>query len=468
MGALRRRAERTPASRERYVDLLRAVAIAAVVLGHWLVSVVDYDAHGHLTGRSALDSLPWAYPITWLAQVMPLFFIVGGYANAASLASHRRRGDDAITWLQDRSGRLVRPTTTLLLVLAAGALIARAAGVDPDLTRQAVWVASIPLWFLSAYLVVVLLTPLMYRLHQRFGWRVPLVLVALVALGDLARLSGPAVLGAGNFLFGWLVIHQIGFAWRDGRLPFRPFVWVPLLVGGLAVLLLLTVAGPYAVSMIDVPGQRLHNASPPSLALLAAAAVQLGLVLMLHDPAGRWLRRTRPWQAVVGVNAVVLTIFLWHMSALLVLVGALNVLHALPVPPFATRAWWLWRPAWLIMLTGTLTALVAVFGRIEMRSPERPAAPGRLTRSIAGGAMRAGLTVAAFTAVVAGLLSNNLAPRTGHYLAGLPAAGLLAYLIGAAALRLLRSAPHARGRSAGPGRDTVTRPPGEAPGGATA
>jgi hypothetical protein len=443
---LRQLAERTPASRERYIDLLRAVAITAVVLGHWLISVIGYDARGQLTGHSALASLKWAYPITWLAQVMPLFFVVGGFANAASLTSHRRSGGDAISWLQDRSGRLIRPTTALVVVLAAAALVARLLGGPPGLTRTAVWVASIPLWFLSAYLAVVVLTPIMYGLHRRYGLYVPLVLVGLVALGDLARLNGLGDLGAGNFVFGWLVIHQIGFFWRDDRLPHRSRPWGALLAGGLAALLLLTVAGPYSVSMIDVAGQRLHNASPPTLALLASAAMQLGLVLMLRDLAERWLHRSRPWQAVVAVNTLVLTIFLWHMSAVLLLVGALDALHALPTPPVATAAWWLWRMPWLIMLITVLAALVALFGRIETRGrrrPSRPPAwiPGPLARISTATAPRVVLTVTGFAAVVYGLLSNNLAPREGDYLTGMPAAALVTFLAGAALLRLLRSIP---------------------------
>ncbi|MBL7502636.1 acyltransferase [Frankia sp. CNm7] len=441
MGTLRERAERTPPSRDRYIDLLRSIAIILVVVGHWLASVIDYDRRGELTGHSALESLPWAYPITWLVQVMPLFFIVGGYANGASLTSNHRRGGDTATWLRNRAGRLVPPTTTLLVVLAGSALVARLLGANPGLTRMAVWVASIPLWFLSAYLVVVLLAPIMYWLHQRFGWRVLLVLVGLVGLGDLARLLGAHEWGDGNFVFGWLAIHQIGFAWRDGQLLFRPRLWLPLLVGGLVMLLLLTVPGPYSVSMVDVSGERMHNASPPTLALLADAAFQLGLVLLLRGPAERWLRRSRPWLAVVAVNTVVLTVFLWHMSAVLLAVGLLNALDALPTPAAATEAWWLWRPPWLVMLTATLTVLVAMFGRIEIRGPRPPAAPRPrwLARAISTPVPRLGLTVAAFAAVIAGLLSNSLAPRVGQYLVGMPAGGLLVYLIGAAALRLLPS-----------------------------
>lgn len=438
MRAVRERAERTPESRERYIDLLRAIAITAVVLGHWLVSAIRYDDQGRPTGSSALEAMPWAYPITWVVQVMPLFFVIGGYANAASLTSHRGRGEDGVTWLQDRTGRLVRPTTTLLVILAGAALVAHGLGLDPAFARMAVWVASIPLWFLSAYLVVVLATPVMYRLHQRFGVRVLVLLVALVALGDIARLRGAEQLGVGNFLFGWLAIHQVGFAWRDGQLPVRPRMWVPLLVGGLAALVALTVAGPYSVSMIDVSGEGLHNSSPPTLALLAATCFQLGLVLSVRDRAERWLRRRRPWQAVVGMNSIIFTVFLWHMSAVVLLVGVLYALGALPTPPVATLTWWLWRVPWLAGLSVVLAILVAVFGRLEAR-PLPPRRPGRWPAALTTGPARVLVTVAAFAAVIAGLASDNVAPRTGVYLAGMPAAGLLTYLAGAAVLRRLRS-----------------------------
>ena len=443
MRALRESADRTPPSRERYVDLLRALAICAVVLGHWLVSAIIEDQQGRPIGRSALESLPWAYPITWIVQVMPVFFIIGGYANAASLIAHRDRGGDGVGWLQDRSGRLVRPTTVLLTVLAVGAVVARVLRVDPEFVRMVVWVASIPLWFLAAYLVVVAAAPLMERLHQRFGLRVIVVLVGLVALGDTARLLGLELLGAGNFLFGWLAIHQVGFAWRDGRLPFRPRIWVPLMLGGLAAALLLTVVGPYPVSMIDVGGRQPRNASPPTLALLAVATFQLGLLMAVRDPAERWLHRRRPWLTVVALNSVVLTIFLWHMSAVVLLVGVLDALGVLPMPVVATTAWWLWRLPWLLLLTVVLLGLVTVFGPVEARSrrARRRPLPAWLSRPLAGPVPRVLVTVAAYAAVIAGLVSNTVAPRTGTYLVGLPAAGLAAYLVGASALRLLRSQP---------------------------
>jgi peptidoglycan/LPS O-acetylase OafA/YrhL len=105
--SIRELAARTPTRRERHIDLLRAVAILAVVTGHWLVITIEYDpGKGQLTGYSVLGVLTWSHPVTWLFQVMPVFFIVGGYANAASLNAHRHRGGGDAGWLLDRSARL--------------------------------------------------------------------------------------------------------------------------------------------------------------------------------------------------------------------------------------------------------------------------------------------------------------------------------------------------------------------------
>jgi len=61
---LREMAERTPPNRNRHVDLLRAVAILMVVVGHWLAMAVFYtEAHG-FTGQNVLGRLDWAHPLT--------------------------------------------------------------------------------------------------------------------------------------------------------------------------------------------------------------------------------------------------------------------------------------------------------------------------------------------------------------------------------------------------------------------
>jgi len=87
-------------------------------------------------------------------------------------------------------------------------------------------------------------------------------------------------------------IHQWGFARRDGILT-RPG-WRPYaLSGGAALLAGLVTSGAFPADMVG-PG----NASPPSIALLAYAAAQVGLVLAAKPTATRLLARPRLWHHV--------------------------------------------------------------------------------------------------------------------------------------------------------------------------
>ena len=70
-------AARTPETRNRYVDFLRAASITVVVFGHWLMAAV-FVSNGRLQLADTLHLVPWTQWLTWAFQVMPLFFIVGG------------------------------------------------------------------------------------------------------------------------------------------------------------------------------------------------------------------------------------------------------------------------------------------------------------------------------------------------------------------------------------------------------
>jgi hypothetical protein len=96
------------------------------------------------------------------------------------------------------------------------------------------------------------------------------------------------------------------------------------------------------------------------------------------------------------------------------------------------------------MLGIVLTALVAIFGRIETRHVHRPETrpawiPGLLHRLLTSPVPRLLLTVAGYVAVILGLLGNSLTSRTEHETLGIPPAALAAFLAGALTLRLLRS-----------------------------
>src|SRR5919204_4948903 len=103
----------TPKTRDRYVDFLRAVSIAAVVFGHWFIGVIHLESGlVYLTSAVGLSSGLWLG--TWLFQVMPIFFFVGGFSNLTAYESFRRRGETTGTFVRIRLERLLRPSLLFL------------------------------------------------------------------------------------------------------------------------------------------------------------------------------------------------------------------------------------------------------------------------------------------------------------------------------------------------------------------
>jgi hypothetical protein len=74
----------------------------------------------------------------------------------------------------------------------------------------------------------------------------------------------------------------------------------------------LTGWGPFPVDMIGA-GERVGNTNPPSIALLAYAAAQTGLVLAAAPALSRFLARPRWWRLVTRLNPAVMLVYLWHM-----------------------------------------------------------------------------------------------------------------------------------------------------------
>jgi hypothetical protein len=124
----------TPPERNRYVDFLRAVSILFVVVGHWLIATLYY-VDGDLTPGQLLESRPQMHWVTWIFQVMPIFFIVGGYSNAVSLESARRKSVGYATWLAARLHRLVAPLLIVLVAWAAFAVVLNVADVPGETIR---------------------------------------------------------------------------------------------------------------------------------------------------------------------------------------------------------------------------------------------------------------------------------------------------------------------------------------------
>lgn len=368
-------AEATPATRDRYVDLLRVASLAAVVLGHWMMAAVTPDGVGNL-----LAVVPALQPLTWLLQVMPVFFFVGGFAHALSYRSLLRKRPEGSTdsvyaaFLRARLQRLLRPTMVFVLVWGAAALLIQLLGGGGGLTGVTLRLVTQPLWFIGIYLAMVAFTPPLLRLHERYGWGAFAGLAGAAAAVDVLRFAaGVPYVEFLNFAFVWLAVHQLGFLRADGRLGAGPALSAlrrPALLagGGLITALALVAYGPYPLSMVGMPGEKVSNMAPPTLALLCHGLWLVGAVELLRAPAARLLSRPRAWRTVVAANGVAMTAFLWHLTAMLGVYGAMLALDV-PLPEPASAAWWAQTPLRLAVAAALTAVLVAAFRTFERPAP---------------------------------------------------------------------------------------------------
>ncbi len=228
------------------------------------------------------------------------------------------------------------------------------------------------LWFIGMYLGVCAFAPAMLRWHRRWGlWSVA-ALAVVAGLVDAVRFGGgPELVGNLNFALVWLALHQLGFAWRDGQLTTRRG-WL-MFVGGYAAMLVCVVLGPYPTSMVGLPGETVSNMAPPTFALLAQGVGICGLAVVLRPTMTRVLARARVFRLVVAAGGFAMTVFLWHLTALMLVLLALRTL-GIRQPDVATMAWWLTRPLLFAVLIAVAAVFVAVFVRFDRGARARRAA----------------------------------------------------------------------------------------------
>jgi fucose 4-O-acetylase-like acetyltransferase len=397
---------RTPATRDRYMDFLRAFSITAVVVGHWTIGIIWWE-NGLIYLSSAIGATSGLWLATWVLQVMPIFFLVGGFSNLVAYDAFRRRGQSTGAFIRSRIQRLLRPSLVFLSVWVAiqvglhladvgrpsGPVIWGETRLLRGMNPPAATLPFGPLWFLGVYLLVVAVSPLTIRMHRRFRWWVPVLLVAGTIVVDVIGFGlGIHRLRYLNIPFVLLLPHQLGHFYADGtlgRIPRKVF-W-EIAVGGIAALLLLTNAwlfewvggearfrwfptiGHYPKSILGTDVEPISNAYPPTVCFMLVGLWTISAAMLLRERLTQWLQRIGPWKATIVGNRVIMTLFLWHMTAYLVAIFGLWPL-GFGREHDTTARWWMERPLWIVAPGLILAVVVWLVGRYERAAQPRASA----------------------------------------------------------------------------------------------
>ena len=346
--------------RDLTLDIARVFCVVLVVVIHLLMVGVGVKKDGELVVSRPLENQDWFWMATWFGQIMPLFFVVGGFASLTAWRSLQRRGGGAAQYVRNRVLRLAQPALPLFIFYVVVIGAARLIGVDPVLLDSVIQGAGFPLWFLAAYTACQALVPVMAGFHARAPKRTLLVLLALVVLVDAIRfIVGIPEIGLPNMVFVWLLAQQFGFWYADGWFAARNG-WQ--LAG-------ITVASYIALAAVSLPrgwysNDMLANLNPPTLPLVFLALAQACILRALKPWLAR-LMNTHAARAVVFlVGTRLMTIYLWHLPLIIALSGvALLIPGASPEP--ASSAWWLSRPIFFVLVFALLFALSFLVGRWE-------------------------------------------------------------------------------------------------------
>ena len=87
---------------------------------------------------------------------------------------------------------------------------------------------------------------------------------------------------------------------------------------GFATLYALIHYGPYPLAMVGSPDEGLSNTLPPKATLIALGVFQFGLLLSLEGPMRKALDSLRLWTATVLVNSMIMTMYLWHITVMVI------------------------------------------------------------------------------------------------------------------------------------------------------
>lgn len=397
-------AKDTKPDRDRAIDVARLTALVVVMFGHCALLLATIDSGGLRIGN-LLGEIPALTPITWLVQVMPLFFLAGGAAGAYGW----REGTQWGTWMVARAQRLCRPVFWYLAFWTVALLVASSIlGADSAVGLGRECVAL--LWFLGVYLVTLAFVPALTKMST--GRTVAIIVACLLALAtgvDAVRIAtGELLSGVPNFVIVWLIPVVIGVAYA------RKLISVPVAVSVAVVAfagqVLLATFGPYEVSLVVTGTEQMSNVTPPTVLLALHCLWMSCAFVAVAAPIQRWAQRPRVWQAVATGNGGAMTLYLWHIPAIAV---ATFALHAIGLDAYDVDAPGFWG---LLALRAVVFAIVMAAAFFLLSPLEHRRIPWWDGEVHATGArsVAAGVLICAAGVAVLVLAKNGLADVAGY------------------------------------------------------
>lgn len=355
--------------RDVFLDVVRCLALAAVVFNHYTYSVYSWDPDGG-TFRMIQERYHGQAWVTWpFVWELPAFFFVGGAvirSSALSMPYGR--------FVAKRVWRLALPAAAALATGLAVEVVAN--GFDVPACRPGngplmgfipmylscpaqIWVG--PLWFMMVFVPLTLLSPFLARWYQgRRRWWMLGGALALVAASDVGLYAGGGALPTSELV--WVVPWLLGFSYADGTLQ---------RLGRTRLVQWGVVAGVVMVVGIAFgPWSSILGRFPRNLETAMEGIVTVPFLVAYRDRIASWVDRRPIGWLVDRIGPRMMSMYVWHQPAQALVVAGVAALQ-LDLPDELGWPWLAQKAPWIAVCLVMLVVVLRVVEPIERIPPPR-------------------------------------------------------------------------------------------------
>ncbi len=311
----------TSISRERFIDFTKTIGLLFLIINSFTFLRLQ-DSGGEIFVENLSVNSQSLMVVTWFTAGMSLFFFSMGFNNLIAWYSNVGRDGSQWNYLVDRINTLLGPvivwifSSTIVLNLLSRSenfpnyLTTSEDGIMPSI-EFILW----PLWLVSIYLVMVLFAPFTIYLHKKYPYATVFSLITLTILIDNIDFSlNLSYLKLFNYLFFWIVVHQIGYFFADGKiqkLNLNVFRYITVFTYGY-LFYQMSVSESY-LSLASYRLTSLNNEDPPTTVYLIASIGLICLFLSVKNIIEKILSNQKIWLIISHIHSNIYTVYLWHL-----------------------------------------------------------------------------------------------------------------------------------------------------------
>ena len=311
----------TSISRERFIDFTKIVGLLFLIINSFTLLRLQ-DSGGELFVTNLSVKSQSLMVTTWFTAGMSLFFFSIGFNNLIAWYSNVGRDGSQWNYLVDRINTLLGPvivwifsSTIVLNFLSRSENFPNYLTTSEDGIMPSIEFILWPLWLVSIYLVMVLFAPFTIYLHKKYPYATVLSLITLTVLIDNIDFSlSFSYIKLFNYLFFWIVIHQIGYFFADGKIQkvkLNVFKYITVFTYGY-LFYQMSVSESY-LSLASYRLTSFNNEDPPTTMYLIASIGLICLFLSVKNIIENILANQKIWLLISHIHSNIYTIYLWHL-----------------------------------------------------------------------------------------------------------------------------------------------------------